>query len=109
MRKCVGDCSNGFGKFTYNNGDVYLGFFESGRRTKIGTYLWSNNSEYTGTYTSDGRRNGYGMYTYVDRSVFKGMFTDDRIDGLGVMKYSKSGNVVQGVFNNKGSKIKDYE
>lgn len=109
LRKCVGDCSNGFGKFTYNNGDVYLGFFKSGQRSKIGTYLWNNKSSYTGTYTADGRRNGYGMYTYVDRSVFKGMFTNDRIDGLGVMNYSKSGNVVQGVFNNKGAKIKDYE
>jgi hypothetical protein len=108
MQKCIGDCSNGFGKFTYNNGDAYLGFFKNGRRSKIGTYTWNNNSSYTGTYTSDGKRNGYGLYTYVDGSVFKGMFVNDRIDGLGIMKYKKSGNVVRGVFNNKGSKVKDY-
>ncbi|WP_375242451.1 hypothetical protein [Lacinutrix sp.] len=67
-----------------------------------------NKSAYTGTYTLGGKRNGYGIYTYVDRSVFKGFFKDDKIDGLGVMKYNKSGDLVQGVFNNKGAKIKDF-
>ncbi|EDP97537.1 MORN motif precursor [Kordia algicida OT-1] len=105
---CTGDCVDGFGKYNYSNGDVYLGFFKGGKRFGVGTYLWKNKSVYTGAYTADGKRNGYGMYTYVDRSVFKGMFVNDRIDGLGVMKYNSSGNVVQGVFNNKGSKVKDY-
>lgn len=106
--KCTGDCVDGFGKFNYSNGDVYWGFFKGGKRFGVGTYLWSNKSAYTGAYTADGKRNGYGIYTYVDRSVFKGMFANDRIDGLGVMKYNSSGNIVQGVFNNKGAKVKDY-
>ena len=42
------------------------------------------------------------------KSVFKGYFVDDKIDGLGKMKYAKSGNVVNGVFNNNGAKVKDY-
>lgn len=105
---CVGDCSNGFGKYTYNNGDVYIGFFNNGYRSYIGTYYWANKSTYTGTYTTDGKRNGYGKYTYVDTSVFKGMFVDDKIYGLGKMEYAKSGNIVNGVFNNKGAKVKDY-
>jgi hypothetical protein len=106
---CAGNCVDGFGKYTYNNGDVYWGFFKNGQRAGVGTYLWKNKSSYVGAYTDDGVRNGYGMYTYVDRSVFKGMFVNDRIDGLGVMKYNKTGNKVRGVFNNKGAKVKDYE
>lgn len=105
---CVGDCSNGFGKYSYNNGDVYIGFFNNGYRSYIGTYYWTNKSTYTGTYTTDAKRNGYGKYTYVDTSVFKGMFVDDKIYGLGKMEYAKSGNIVNGVFNNKGAKVKDY-
>ncbi|WP_420574943.1 MORN motif precursor [Kordia sp.] len=105
---CLGNCSDGFGKYTYNNGDEYLGFFKNGKRYSVGTYVWKNKSKYTGAYTQDGVRNGYGIYTYVDKSVFKGIFVNDRIDGLGVMKYNKTGNTVQGVFNNKGAKIREY-
>lgn len=105
---CVGDCSNGFGKYTYSNGDIYIGFFNNSYRAHIGTYYWVNNSTYTGAYSTNGKRNGYGKYTYVDTSVFKGYFVDDKIDGLGKMKYAKSGNVVNGVFNNNGAKVKDY-
>ncbi|MCH2195543.1 MORN motif precursor [Kordia sp.] len=106
---CLGNCNDGFGKYTYNNGDKYWGFFKHGQRTGVGTYVWSNKSAFTGTYTENGKRNGYGMYTYVDKSVFKGMFVNDKIDGLGSMKYSKTGNLVFGVFNNKGAKVKDYQ
>ena len=48
------------------------------------------------------------MYTYVDSSVFKGMFVNDRIDGLGMMKYNKTGNIAKGVFDNSGAKVKDF-
>lgn len=105
---CIGNCSDGFGKYTYNNGDTYWGFFKDNNRYGVGTYLWSNKSAYTGAYILGGKRNGYGIYTYVDRSVFKGIYVDDRIDGLGVMKYNKSGDIVQGVFNSTGAKVKDF-
>ncbi|WP_298426799.1 MORN motif precursor [uncultured Kordia sp.] len=105
---CTGNCIDGFGKYTYNNGDVYWGFFKNRQRSNVGTYLWKNKSVYTGAYTADGKRNGYGIYTYVDRSVFKGIFINDKIDGLGVMKYKSTGNIVQGVFNNKGARVKEY-
>lgn len=105
---CIGDCVNGFGKYSYSNGDRYWGFFKNGQRFGIGTYSWSNKSAYTGSYTEDGKRSGYGIYTYVDGSVFKGIFINDKINGLGVMKYATSGNISQGVFDNNGAKIKDY-
>ncbi|WP_430411764.1 MORN repeat-containing protein [Kordia sp.] len=105
---CTGDCADGFGKYDYGNGDVYWGFFKNKKRFGVGTYLWNNKSAFTGAYTADGKRNGYGIYTYVDRSVFKGMFINDRIDGLGVMKYNSSGNIVQGVFSNTGAKLREY-
>ncbi|MBR9914308.1 MAG: MORN motif precursor, partial [Algicola sp.] len=105
---CQGNCTDGFGQYTYGNGDTYLGFFKNNQRYSVGTYNWTNNSKFTGAYTLGGTRSGYGMYTYVDQSVFKGFFINDKIDGLGVMKYNKTGSVVYGVFNNKGAKIKDY-
>jgi hypothetical protein len=105
---CMGNCVDGFGRYTYNNGDKYWGFFENSLRANVGTYLWSNKSSYTGSYTVNGKRSGYGIFTYTDRSVFKGVFVNDKIDGLGIMKYGKSGNIVQGVFNNNGAKVRDY-
>ena len=106
--RCIGKCSDGFGKIIYDNGDEYLGFFKNGNRAYIGFYKWSNKSSFIGKWTTDGIRNGYGMYTYVDGSVFKGIFVNDKIDGLGTMLYKSSGNTVKGVFNNKGTKIRDY-
>ena len=105
---CTGNCSEGFGKYTYNNGDIYWGFFKNNQRFGVGSYNWSNKSKYTGAYILGGKRNGYGIYTYVDGSVFKGLFVDDRINGLGVMTYSKTGDSAQGVFDNSGAKIKDF-
>ncbi len=105
---CRGNCKDGFGMYSYSNGDKYWGFFDSSQRAQVGIYAWNNGSVYTGAYKDLGKRTGYGMYTYVDGSIFKGMFIDDRIDGLGVMKYKKSGNVAHGFFNNKGAKVKDY-
>lgn len=105
---CTGNCADGFGKYTYNNGDIYWGFFKNNQRFGVGSYYWSNKSKYTGAYTLGGKRNGYGMYTYVDGSVFKGMFVEDKIDGLGTMKYNKTGNTAKGVFDNTGAKVKDF-
>ena len=45
------------------------------------------------------QRGGYGSPT---------MFVEDKIDGLGIMKYNTSGDVVKGVFTSNGSKVKDY-
>lgn len=105
---CKGNCVDGFGKYTYNNGDTYLGFFKRSQRSSVGSYVWNNKSEYTGVYTEDGKRNGFGIYMYVDGSVYRGIFVNDRIDGLGQMKYNKTGNIVYGVFNNKGAKVRDF-
>lgn len=105
---CTGNCVDGFGLYTYTNGDKYWGFFKNNQRYGVGTYYWNNKSLYTGAYNLDGERNGYGIYTYVDGSVFKGMFVDDAINGLGIMKYKATGNIAKGVFNNKGAKVKDF-
>ena len=53
-------------------------------------------------------RTGYGAYTYVDKSKFKGIFNQNKIDGPGQMTYAKSGNVVEGVFDNSGKKVRDF-
>ncbi len=105
---CTGNCVDGFGRYTYANGDKYWGFFKDNQRYGVGTYYWNNKSLYTGAYMLGGKRNGYGIYTYVDGSVFKGMFVNDAINGLGIMKYNATGNIAKGVFNNKGAKVKDY-
>lgn len=105
---CTGNCIDGFGKYTYSNGDMYFGFFKNNQRYGVGSYFWNNKSMYIGAYILGGKRSGYGMYTYVDGSMFKGMFVDDKIDGLGTMKYQKTGNTLKGVYNNIGAKIKDY-
>ncbi|WP_047549693.1 MORN repeat-containing protein [Psychroserpens sp. Hel_I_66] len=105
---CIGNCTEGFGNYTYSNGDKYWGFFKENQRYGVGTYYWSNTSKYTGAYILGGKRSGYGIYTYVDGSIFKGLFIDDKINGLGQMTYNKTGHIAKGVFDNNGAKVKDY-
>lgn len=104
---CIGDCKNGFGYILYSNGDKYWGFFKNGQRHHIGYYIWNNGSVYVGNWV-DGVRTGYGAYTYVDKSKFKGIFNQNKIDGPGQMTYAKTGNVVEGIFDNSGKKVRDF-
>ncbi|MEM6963335.1 MAG: hypothetical protein AAF573_01135 [Bacteroidota bacterium] len=107
-KACKGNCYDGFGAYTHDNGDKYWGFFKNGKRSFVGIYTWKNGSSYRGGYTEDGIRNGFGIYTYQDDSLYRGIFVNDAIDGLGLMRYIKSGNVRWGVFDPKGRKVRDY-
>ena len=41
--ECIkGDCSNGYGTYTWTNGNKYVGEFKNAKRNGLGTYTFAN-------------------------------------------------------------------
>ena len=41
--ECIkGDCNNGYGTYTYANGNKYVGEFKDDKRNGLGTYTFAN-------------------------------------------------------------------
>lgn len=79
---CVSqDCTNGFGKFYYSNGDFFIGFFSNGY-LKSGLYSYSNKDAFIGEF-SNGQRHGFGYYLWADKSNYFGMYQNGTYHGLG--------------------------
>ncbi|MEM0519074.1 hypothetical protein [Aequorivita flava] len=84
---CEGDCENGFGKFTYSNGDTYEGFWTAGKQQRVGHYYFKSvNSHYYGSYTNNIMQ-GPGMYT-MPSFTYIGDFEANQLTGKGIKFYS---------------------
>jgi hypothetical protein len=80
---CInGDCTNGHGRYIYDNGDVYLGYFKDGKFDKFGVYVYKIGDTYIGGYKNH-ERSDYGMYVWADKTVFIGNYENDNYNGLG--------------------------
>jgi len=74
--KClVGDCDNGFGVYSWAEGDKYCGDWRGGYMDGYGTYKWSNGDKFSGEW-ANGKRNGQGIYTYADGTKKTGTWTN---------------------------------
>ncbi len=76
------DCQNGFGRYVYDNGDVYLGYYKDGKFDKFGVYVYNIGDTYIGGYKND-QKSGFGMYVWPDKTVFIGNYENDNYNGLG--------------------------
>ena len=96
---------NGKGKYTYANGDVYVGEYRNGRKNGKGIYEWVNGNVYDGDWLANKRhgkgkvtwangnvyvgeyrnclRNGKGKFTWTNGAVYVGEFLDGLRNGLG--------------------------
>jgi len=103
---CIkGDCKNGYGTYTFPDGDKYVGHFKNGKQNGYGTYTfpdgikyvgnhkdddfsgygtmtWPNGHKYAGNYKGS-LRDGYGTYTYSDGRKYVGNFKAGEYDGYG--------------------------
>ncbi len=82
---CNGNCKDGWGSFTYQNGDKYEGFWK------------------------DSKMNGYGLFTFKNaKATYDGEFRDNSITGMGILTYDDGnktyhGEFQSGVFSGFGS------
>lgn len=104
---CLGNCTNGYGSITYDQGDVYEGLFKNGKPYKAGTYMWTNGNSYMGDWDDLGKINNSGQF-FTSSFVYKGDFAHNGfITGLGIKLDKKTNVTTYGEFK-EGKLVIDY-
>jgi hypothetical protein len=94
---CIsGNCSSGFGKFQYANGDVYEGEFYDDKREGFGVYKWKTGEKFIGESIGN-VFTGFGVMTFADGTKYVGDFKDGEFDGEGEKTYP-NGTIQKGLF-----------
>lgn len=80
---CVhGNCTNGYGTYTWVDGAKYVGEFRDGIKSGQGTIISADGQKYVGEWKDD-KNNGQGTYTWADGRKHVGEFKDGEINGQG--------------------------
>lgn len=88
---------NGFGTYTFNNGDKYEGHWKDGKKHGHGTYTHPLGT-YVGDWVND-KRHGNGITYLTSGSVYEGQFRDDNWNGFGTLKMN-DGHIHTGEWKN---------
>jgi len=87
----VGETLNGvpegFGTYTYDNGDVCWGEFKSGVMQGKGVFKYANGDHYEGDFKDD-KPHGIGVFTFKDGTVYEGEFKEEVMEGYCKIRYS---------------------
>lgn len=90
--KCEGDCQNGWGKYTYNNG-YYDGFWENGLKQGYGVYGWTNGDKYFGYWYKD-KMSDFGQTQFINGNEYVGSYLEGKYHGNALF-YEKDKNANQ--------------
>ena len=74
------------GKMTYENGDVFEGFWKNDKATGLGVMKYANGDDYRGSW-ANGKRQGTGKIQYSDGRIYNGNWIQDNKQGQGTMAY----------------------
>ncbi|KZV30369.1 phosphatidylinositol 4-phosphate 5-kinase 8-like [Dorcoceras hygrometricum] len=77
------------GKYTWSDGTVYEGDWETGKMTGKGNIIWPSQAKYDGEF-SGGYLHGFGTYIGSDGSVYKGSWKMNFQHGIGRKQYPNS-------------------
>ncbi len=73
---------NGQGKYTFASGAFYEGEWKNHKQHGRGRYVSSKGWSYEGDWRND-KMHGRGRYTYADGSWYEGEFANDKFEGQG--------------------------
>lgn len=93
---CItGDCLNAYGKFLFDDGSVYVGFFKNGMLHQ-GTWKGANGDYYLGQFGANNTKEGYGNHKFNQSEVYFGEFINNKRNGRGVYYNSATGVLQRG-------------
>ncbi|PNT75254.1 hypothetical protein BRADI_1g29140v3 [Brachypodium distachyon] len=72
----------GHGRYTWANGNTYVGTMRNGLMSGKGILTWNNGDSFQGSWL-DGMMHGYGLYTWEDSGYYLGTWTRGFKDGKG--------------------------
>ena len=93
--QCIqGDCINGLGTFTFEDGSKYHGNFSNGIIEGRGILYFADGNKYLGQW-KENKRSGQGRLIFTSGDVYTGYFEDDAFSGYGELAYA-NGNLFRG-------------
>ncbi|MEZ4778558.1 MAG: hypothetical protein R2786_04175 [Flavobacteriaceae bacterium] len=104
---CIaGDCQNMYGRYKWNNGDVFTGFFRNGKMY-MGTYNFASGDKYEGMFNSNNQYHGQGRFFFKDKSYYGGEWVNGLQEGKGYFHDSNYNKKI-GEWS-KGQLVKSYQ
>jgi hypothetical protein len=98
---CIsGDCNNGYGVFSWANGDEHEGDFKNGKANGQGTRKYWDGDRYIGGY-KDGQKNGHGAYYWRNGDRFVGEYKNGKRNGPGKKIYADGAKWIGEWLNDK--------
>ena len=82
-----GNCFNGYGKYKYANGNLYIGDFREGKPNGRGILYCANGNKYLGDW-QDSWRQGRGKFIFKEGHEYTGGFYRNNFHGKGIMQYA---------------------
>jgi len=68
-----GDCKNGYGVYTWSDGEKFEGDWKNGKQDGKGTYFYSNGSKYIGGW-KNGKKEGEGVFIKLNGNEYEGIW-----------------------------------
>lgn len=90
--------ANGYGVYTFANGDIYEGSWENDNKSGFGKMSYHDGSFYEGQYFLD-QRHGRGTYHYRNGDEYVGNWKNGRAHGPGIFRNASHGVVYRDVWN----------
>ena len=100
LANCVGNCSNGYGTYTWPDGYHYVDEFKDDNIHGQGTYTWKDGAKYSGE-VRNGVQHGRGTYSWSDGKHYIGEFKLGKAHGKGTLNYPNGDRYIGQYRNNK--------
>jgi hypothetical protein len=84
------DKQDGYGSYTFSNGDKYAGNYINHKRSGFGTYNFSNGAKYIGEWANN-QFEGQGTYYYADGTIKSGIWSKDEYVGPSTDNHADEG------------------
>ena len=85
------DVPHGFGRAEYENGNIYEGEWNRGKRTGNGKYIWKKGGEWVGEFRDNNFWNGKGTYYFENGDCHEGEVKDGKFNGQGKRVWAQGG------------------